>query len=95
MAISEEDVRKIAQLARLKLGDDEVRLYQGQFIKILDAMAELSALNTKDVPPTASVLGLSNVLRQDEPSPFPRMEKLLANAPDREGNFFKVRKVIE
>lgn len=95
MAISEEDVRKIAQLARLKLGEDEVRLYQGQFVKILDSMAELSSLDTKDVPPTTSLLGSSNVLREDEPAVFTAAEKLLANAPQREGNFFRVRKVIE
>lgn len=95
MAISEEDVRKIAQLARLKLSDEEIRLYQGQFVKILDSMAELSSLDTHGVPPTTSVLGLSNLLRDDEPSVFPAVDKLLANAPQREGNFFKVRKVIE
>jgi aspartyl-tRNA(Asn)/glutamyl-tRNA(Gln) amidotransferase subunit C len=95
MAISEEDVRKIARLARLRLSDEEVGLYQGQFVKILDSMAELSALDTKTVPPTTSVLGLSNVTREDVPVPFAEVEKLLANAPEREGGFFKVRKVIE
>ena len=95
MAISEEDVRKIAQLARLRLTDEEVRLYQGQFVKILDSMAELSGLDTKAVPPTTSALGLSNVTREDVPAPFLGVEKLLANAPEREGRFFKVRKVIE
>ena len=58
-------------------------------------MAELSKLDTKDVPPTTSVLGLSNVMREDEPRPFDGPEKLLANAPEREGHYFKVRKVIE
>lgn len=95
MAIGEEDVRKIAKLARLRLSQDEIKLYQGQLIKILDSMAELSKLDTKDVPPTTSVLGLSNVMREDEPRPFADPEKLLANAPQREGHFFKVRKVIE
>lgn len=95
MAIGEEDVRKIAKLARLRLSQDEIKLYQGQLIKILDSMAELSKLDTKDVPPTTSVLGLSNVMREDEPRPFADPEKLLANAPEREGHYFKVRKVIE
>lgn len=95
MAISEEDVRKIARLARLRLTDEEIRRYQGQLVKILDSMAELSALDTKTVPPTTSVLGLSNVTREDVPVPFAATEKLLANAPEREGGFFKVRKVIE
>lgn len=95
MAITEDDVRKIAKLAKLRLTDEEVKLYQGQFTKILDSMAELRKLETADVAPTTSVLGLSNVLREDEPRPFSDPEKLLSNAPQREGNFYKVRKVIE
>jgi aspartyl-tRNA(Asn)/glutamyl-tRNA(Gln) amidotransferase subunit C len=95
MAISEGDVRKIAKLAKLRLTEDEVKLYQGQLLKILDSMKELGALDTKNVAPTTSVLGISNVLREDEPRPFDNPEKLLSNAPQREGNFFKVRKVIE
>lgn len=95
MAITDQDVRKIAKLARLKLTDDEVKLYQGQLLKILDSMTELGALDTKSVPPTTSVLGLSNVMREDTPRPFADVEALLANAPEREGPYFKVRKVIE
>lgn len=95
MAITEADVRKIAKLARLKLTDDEVKLYQGQLLKILDSMAELSKLDTAQVPPTTSVLGLSNVMREDEPRPFGDVEALLGNAPQREGPYYKVRKVIE
>ncbi|MDE2237067.1 MAG: aspartyl/glutamyl-tRNA amidotransferase subunit C, partial [Elusimicrobia bacterium] len=60
MAISEEDVRKIAKLARLDLSEDEVRLYGGQLLKIIESMAELESLDASSVPPTASVLGLAN-----------------------------------
>ena len=95
MAISEEDVRKIAKLARLKLTDPEVKLYQGQLLKILDSMAELSKLDTAKVEPTTSVLGAVNVMREDSPKPFEDVEALLGNAPDREGPYYKVRKVIE
>lgn len=95
MAIDEKDVRKIAKLARLRLSDDEVKLYQGQLVKILDSMAELDKIDTKDVPPTSSVLGAVNVMREDEPMARAGCEKLLANAPEREGPYFKVRKVIE
>ena len=95
MAITEKDVRKIAKLAKLQLTDEEVKRFEGQLGKILDAVDELSKLDTKDVPPTTSVLGLSNVFREDVPrEPFPA-ERLLANAPDRAGPYFKVRKVIE
>ena len=95
MAITAEDVRKIARLARLKLTPEEVALYQGQLLKILESMEELSRLDTGRVEPTSSVLGLTNVLREDEPDPFPDPEKLLAVAPEREGPFYKVPKVIE
>jgi len=95
MSISDADVRKIAKLARLRLGDDEVGRFGGQLTKILDAMTELAAVDTKDVPPTTSVLGVVNVMREDELRPFDGRERLLANAPDRDGPYFKVRKVIE
>jgi len=95
MSVSEADVRKIAKLARLRLSDEEVARYGGQLTKILDAMKELGSLDTKDVAPTASVLGVVNVTREDEPRPFEGRERLLENAPDRDGPYFKVRKVIE
>ncbi|OGS01003.1 MAG: hypothetical protein A2V88_16695 [Elusimicrobia bacterium RBG_16_66_12] len=92
--IDADDVRRIAKLARLRLTEGEVRLYGGQLTKILDAMAELGTLDTASVPPTTSVLGAVNVMRDDVPRPFEDREALLANAPDRDGPYFKVRKVI-
>lgn len=93
--IKDEDVVKIARLARLKLSLDEIALYRGQLENILESMEELSKLDTSSVEPTTSVLGGSGALREDEPRPFAATEKLLANAPQREGGYFKVRKVIE
>lgn len=95
MSVSENDVRKIAKLARLRLSDEEVARYGGQLTKILDSMAELGRVDTAKVPPTISVLGAVNALREDEPKPFADGEALLSNAPDRDGPYFKVRKVIE
>ncbi|MFI5348857.1 MAG: Asp-tRNA(Asn)/Glu-tRNA(Gln) amidotransferase subunit GatC [Elusimicrobiota bacterium] len=94
MSVSDADVKKIAKLARLRLTDDEVKLYGGQLTKILDSMAELAKLDTKNVPPTTSVLGVTDVTREDEPVVFEGRERLLDNAPDRDGPYFKVRKVI-
>ncbi len=94
MSVSDSDVKKIARLARLRLSDDEVRLYGGQLTKILDAMSELSRLDTAEVPPTSSVLGAADVTREDEPRVFEGRERILDNAPDRDGPYFKVRKVI-
>jgi aspartyl-tRNA(Asn)/glutamyl-tRNA(Gln) amidotransferase subunit C len=94
MSVSDADVRKIAKLARLRLSDDEVKLYGGQLTKILDSVAELAKLDTTSVPPTTSVLGATDVTREDEPRAFEGRERLLDNAPDRDGPYFKVRKVI-
>jgi aspartyl-tRNA(Asn)/glutamyl-tRNA(Gln) amidotransferase subunit C len=95
MSVSREDVKKIAKLARLRLTDDEIALYGGQLSKILDSMAELAAADTTGVEPTTSVLGDVNVMRDDEPRPFADVESLLENAPERDGPYFKVKKVIE
>ena len=93
--ITEHDVRKIAALAKLSLSQEEISLYQSQLLKILDSIAELSRLDVKDVSPTSSVLGLKNVLREDTPAPFPEVKKLIENAPERDGPYFKVSRIIE
>ena len=95
MSVSDADVKKIAKLARLRLTEAEVALYGSQLTKILDSMAELAKADTANVPPTTSVLGAVNVMREDEPNPFEDVEALLSNAPDRDGPYFKVKKVIE
>ncbi|MBI3289070.1 MAG: Asp-tRNA(Asn)/Glu-tRNA(Gln) amidotransferase subunit GatC [Elusimicrobia bacterium] len=95
MSVSDEDVKKIAKLARLRLSDAEVALYGGQLGKILEAMTELGSIDTGNVPATTSVLGAVNVMREDTPRAFDGREALLQNAPERDGPYFKVRKVIE
>ncbi len=95
MSVSDADVKKIAKLARLRLSDAEVALYGGQLTKILDSMAELNTADTNGVAPTTSVLGAVNVMRDDEPKPFADAEAILANAPERDGPYFKVKKVLE
>ena len=95
MSISDAEVKKIAKLARLRLSEGEAALYGTQLTKILESMAELAQVDTNAVEPTISVLGAINVMREDEPKPFADVEALLANAPERDGPYFKVRKVIE
>jgi aspartyl-tRNA(Asn)/glutamyl-tRNA(Gln) amidotransferase subunit C len=95
VAITAADVRRVAKLARLRLTDEEAALYEGQFGRILELMAELSTLDTAQIAATASVLGLSNVMRGDEPKPFSEPERLLALAPESAGGCYKVRKVLE
>ena len=95
MSVSDADVKKIAKLARLRLTEAEVAFYGEQLTKILDSMTELGKADTRGIPPTTSVLGAVNVMREDEPAPFADTHALLVNAPQRDGPYFKVKKVFE
>lgn len=97
MALSLDDVKKVARLARLRITEAEAARFQGQLENILGHMADLAALDTAKVEPTAHALGLTNVLRPDVPAPTTpeTREALLKNAPEREGPYVKVPKVIE
>ncbi|MBI5210700.1 MAG: Asp-tRNA(Asn)/Glu-tRNA(Gln) amidotransferase subunit GatC [Elusimicrobia bacterium] len=92
--IGDETVAAIAKLARLALSAEEAALYRGQLGSILDHVAALSEADTEGVAPTAGVLGLDNVLRDDARVPFDDPEAILANAPGRDGPYVKVRKVL-
>lgn len=93
--IDEKLVRQVARLARLELSEEELRRYREQLGRILEAMKELESVDTSSVAPTSHVLGLTDVLRPDEARPFANREALLAAAPQREGDYFRVPKVIE
>lgn len=95
MALTDKDVDHVARLARLALSDEERARYRGQLEKILDHVAGLDKYDVKDVPPTSHVVPLANAWREDEPRVFGGVEDILANAPEREDVFFKVKKVIE
>ena len=95
MALSDQDVAHIARLARLALSDEEKKRFREQLGNILDHVSELKSLDTKGVPPTSHVLPLKNVWREDQVVTPENLEALLSNAPDREGPYFKVKKVIE
>jgi aspartyl-tRNA(Asn)/glutamyl-tRNA(Gln) amidotransferase subunit C len=90
MAISREEVEHVARLARLALTEEELARFQEQLSAILDAVAKVSELDLSDVEPTSHPLEVSNVWAADEPHPCLDPEEALANAPDREGNFFRV-----
>jgi aspartyl-tRNA(Asn)/glutamyl-tRNA(Gln) amidotransferase subunit C len=93
--ISRDDVVHVAHLARLHLTDDEIDRMQVQLSKILAAVETLREVDTSHVGPTASVLGLENIMREDVPSdPMPR-DVTLANAPLREGPFLRVPTVLK
>ena len=95
MAFAEDQVRYAAALARLKLSDEEIARFAAQLGQILAHVDKLKELNTDQAPPTSHVLPMANVFRGDEVTPSLPIEAALANAPQREGPFFKVPKVID
>jgi len=95
MNITTKDVEHIAELARLDLSPEEKQLYSGQLRNIFGWVEELNKAETGGVQPTAHILGLENVLREDKPEPFADRQAILKNAQEREFDFVKVRKVME
>ena len=89
-AISREDVLHVARLARLELSGEEVDRFGEQLNAILEAVGKVSQLDLADVEPTAHPLDLVNVWAEDEPERCLPVEEALANAPARDGNFFRV-----
>lgn len=95
MAISVKDVETLAHLARIELSPDELKRFAGQLDEILNYVEKLKAAKTEGVAPTSHVLPLANVFREDEAAPSLSSETALANAPAREGPFFKVPRIID
>ena len=90
MAITRDDVLHVAALARLELTEDEIARLEVQLNDILEAVGKVSELDLSDVPPTSHPLEVVNVWEEDKPRPCLPVEEALANAPEREGDFFKV-----
>jgi aspartyl-tRNA(Asn)/glutamyl-tRNA(Gln) amidotransferase subunit C len=94
-AISRADVEHVAELAQLYLTDEELDRMQVQLSNILDAVGALADVDTSRVGPTASVLGLENVMRDDEARPGLSRQAALTNAPLRDDPFLRVPTVLE
>jgi len=88
--ISREQLLHVARLARLELRDDEVDRLGAQLNDILEAVGKVAELDLTGVPPTSHPLDVVNVWGADEPQPCLPVDEALANAPEREGNYFKV-----
>lgn len=93
--ISRADVQHVAALARLGLTDAEIDVMQGQLNRILEAIGQLQSVDTSAVGPTAQVIALENVMREDVARPSIGREAALANAPLREGPHLRVPVVLE
>jgi aspartyl-tRNA(Asn)/glutamyl-tRNA(Gln) amidotransferase subunit C len=90
MPISRDEVLHVAALARLELTDEEVERFRDQLNAILEAVGKVAELDLSDVEPTAHPLDLVNAWAGDDPRPSLSVEEALANAPDREGDLFRV-----
>ena len=94
--ITEDVVRYVAQLSRLRLDEKDVHKFQEQLARILDYIAQLNEVNTENIPPTSHVLSsMKNVFREDEVKKSIPVEEALQNAPSKEKDFFKVPKIIK
>ena len=94
MRLSREEVQYVATLARLGLSDDEIARMQDQLSSILEHIAAIDELDTEAIPPTAQVVALSNVMRQDVVTGSLPRESVLANAPRQADGFFEVHAVL-
>ncbi|MGY6499345.1 MAG: Asp-tRNA(Asn)/Glu-tRNA(Gln) amidotransferase subunit GatC [Acidimicrobiales bacterium] len=92
--ISRDDVAHVANLARLRLTDDELDHFTGQLAAVLDHASDVEALDVDDVPPTAHPFELTNVLRPDEVRPTLDRDEVMGQAPSTEDGMFRVPPVL-
>lgn len=95
MALERAQVEHIAELAKLKLTDEEIQRYGEQLSAILEHFAALAELDTDSIPPTASVLPLKNIMRDDVVEQNLTRDEILANAPDTEAGQFRVKAILD
>ena len=95
MKITRHQVERIAHLARLEFGAEDLDAFTGQLNDILTYFDKLSEVDTASVEPTSHALRIANIFREDAVSSAQTPEASLANAPDREKGFFRVPKIIE
>ena len=92
--LSDDQVRHVAALGRLKLDEQQVAQFAQQLSAVLHYVSQLSELDVDSVEPLAHALDVTNVLRDDDPdTPLP-VDQVLANAPQKSGPFFRVVKVL-
>jgi aspartyl-tRNA(Asn)/glutamyl-tRNA(Gln) amidotransferase subunit C len=95
MKITKEEVRHVADLARLKFDENEEQLLTSQLNSILDYMEQLGKVDTTQIEPTFHAVARKNVFREDSVAPSFPQGLSLSNAPDRDRGFFRVPKIIE
>lgn len=93
--LSADDVRAIADLARLELSEEDVKRYQKQLSDVLGYFQKLEELDTSHIDPTSSVLPLTNVMREDKATTALSVDDAVTNAPDSNGEQFRVSAVLD
>lgn len=94
MALTAEEVRKVADLARLQLSDEEIEAHREQLSSVLAYVEQLNELDLEGVAPTAHAVGQVNVWREDEARPSLALEDVLYNAPEQAHNQFLIQAVL-
>ena len=92
--ISSADVRKVAQLARLELPEDQIEIYTAQLEEILSYIDQLQEIDTENISPTTRAVEVVNAMREDSVDVNCSREDILNQAPNREGDFFRVPKIL-
>tara|TARA_B100000579_G_scaffold431378_1_gene446319 strand:- start:1023 stop:1310 length:288 start_codon:yes stop_codon:yes gene_type:complete len=92
--ISSADVRKVADLARLELSEDQIETYTAQLENILSYIDQLQEIDTENIPPTTRAVEVINSMREDLVELKCSREDILNQAPLREGDFFRVPKIL-
>lgn len=95
MGLTPEEIQHITQLARIKVKKDDLEEYRTQLSIILEYFEILQEVDTDGVPHTGSVTGNSNVMRDDKPETSLPSKQVLANAPNREDDYFRVHAVLD
>ncbi|NOX63791.1 MAG: Asp-tRNA(Asn)/Glu-tRNA(Gln) amidotransferase subunit GatC [Chloroflexi bacterium] len=93
--LSADQVRYVAELVKLALTDEETELFAGQLSAVLDYASALEEVDTSRVAPTATVLPLRSVMREDKVEPGLSVDEALANAPEKQDGYFRVHAVLE
>ena len=93
--ITSEEVRHLSVLTRISMTDDEIEIMRDQMADILDSIEVLREVDTDGIEPTAHSVGLNSVMREDVSSDSISLEDALSNAPLIEGDFIRVRAVLE
>lgn len=93
--LSEEEVKKVAEMARIELSDSEVTKYQKELSSILDYVNVLQEVNTDGLEIVSSVTGLENVTRPDVAKLIDYQEEIMANAPEKKDRYYKVKSILK